>query len=226
MNTILLATITFLLAIILAVLLFRLPKATRHLYRVTAIWVLGLIFGGTVALAWLGFLVYAIYGFRQARATGDINSYVIVCILLLVVLGAVFVKFVNRFYDWWAKQRASYLVAQFDSLVDKYQEEVSLEFSETFKRQLRDSTTFQNTMHEATRLVLEAINVFNLPHTDEEREAFRKTWQAKAEHFAERVAQGDPLAVEVILKAIEKESELASVRAICGSSPRTSAGES
>jgi hypothetical protein len=40
-----------------------------------------------------------------------------------------------------------------------------------------------------------------------ERAAFQKVWQAKIEKFTERIAQEDPLAVEVILKAIEKESQ-------------------
>ena len=208
MNTILLAAIAFLLALILAVLLFRLPKARRHFIRVTTIWVLGLIFGATIAIAWLGFLGYAIYEFRQVRPTGhDLTSYIAGCVIFLVALGAVLIKFVNRFYDWWAKQPASYLVAQFDALAEKWQQEVSLEFSEAFKQQLRDSPTFQDTMLEATRLVMEWIHFSNHSHTDEEQKTFRAAWEAKSEKFAERVAQGDPLAVEVILKVIEKESE-------------------
>jgi len=35
----------------------------------------------------------------------------------------------------------------------------------------------------------------------------QRVWQAKFEKFSERIAQEDPLAVEVILKAVEKESE-------------------
>lgn len=40
-----------------------------------------------------------------------------------------------------------------------------------------------------------------------EREVFQEIWQAKIEKFTEHIAQEDPLAVEVILKAIEKESQ-------------------
>jgi len=182
-------------------------KATWQRVWITTIWVSGLAFGGAIALAWLGFLGYAIYALLQPRKTTDITANIIFCAVALVALGAVFIKFVNRFYDWWLEQRVSYLVGQCDSMVDKYQSEVSLELSETFTRQLRDSPTFQATVLEATRLVLEWIDFSSVSHTDEERKTFRAAWEAKSKKFAERVAQGDQLAVEVILKAIEKESE-------------------
>jgi hypothetical protein len=72
---------------------------------------------------------------------------------------------------------------------------------------LRSSSTFQTTVIEAKRLAEEVAAFSALPHTDEEWDGFRKAWQTKAEKFAERIAEGDRLAVEVILKAIEKESE-------------------
>ena len=58
-----------------------------------------------------------------------------------------------------------------------------------------------------TMLMLEAIVFQDSPHNEVEREMFQRTWQAKIEKFTERIAQDDPLAVEVILKAIEKESQ-------------------
>jgi len=55
-------------------------------------------------------------------------------------------------------------------------------------------------------LVLEVIVFQSSPHNEVERETFQRSWQAKLEKFSERIAQEDPLAVEVVLKAIEKES--------------------
>jgi hypothetical protein len=74
------------------------------------------------------------------------------------------------------------------------------------KSRLASSPTFQATVTEATKLVLEAIIFQSSSHNEVERETFQRTWQAKIERFSERVAQEDPLAVEIILKAIEKES--------------------
>jgi hypothetical protein len=93
-----------------------------------------------------------------------------------------------------------------NSLVDNCQSEVSLEFSETFKYQLGSSPTFQVTVIEAKKLAEEFAAFSAISHTNEEWDTFRKRWQAKTEKFAERIAEGDPLAVEVILRAIEKES--------------------
>jgi len=53
---------------------------------------------------------------------------------------------------------------------------------------------------------LEVIVFQSSPHNEVERETFQRSWQAKLEKFSERIAQEDPLAVEVVLKAIEKES--------------------
>ena len=60
---------------------------------------------------------------------------------------------------------------------------------------------------EAAKLMLEAIVFQDSPHNKVERETFQRTWQAKLERLVEHIAQEDPLAVEVILKAIEKESQ-------------------
>ena len=80
---------------------------------------------------------------------------------------------------------------------------MSLELSESFSEQLRASPTFRATVREAAMLVLEALAFEGMPHSEEERD----TWKIKMEAFANRVAQKDPLAVEVILKLIEKETE-------------------
>ena len=90
-----------------------------------------------------------------------------------------------------------------------YESRVTLNFSESMKSQLASSPTFQVTVTEATKLVLEAVVFQSSPHNEVERETFQRAWQAKFEKFSERIAQEDPLAVEVILKAIEKESQVA-----------------
>lgn len=216
MNTSLLATtILLVLAIVLAVLLSRLPKVKQHRVRITTIWVLGLIFGAAVALAWLGLLSYAIYEFRKVRATGDITSFIIGWILALAALGAVFVKFVNRFYEWHSWQNVSSILkeleeqrqrTELEAYVERLTSYFSTEFSEDFKRQLQSSSTFRSTVDEAMNLAKEAAVFASEPHTDKESAAFRKEWHAKMERFAGRIAETDPLAMEVILKAIENES--------------------
>lgn len=110
-------------------------------------------------------------------------------------------RFVNRFYDWWLGQRVN-------SVIERYQQEVRLELSEDFKRQLRSSRAFRGTAIEATELVAEAAAYSAVPHSSEEQDAFRNAWRARAEKLAQRVAEGDPLAAQVILKAIEKESKM------------------
>ena len=61
-------------------------------------------------------------------------------------------------------------------------------------------------------LVKEAAAFSRVSHSAEEWNDFREAWGAKTEEFAERAAAGDPLAVQVILKAIEKESETPGTR--------------
>lgn len=197
-------------------------RVNRYHIRVTLIWAGGLLIVFTLGILWLGLLGLAVFTlYRDYREYGaEVGSYVrdlIPLILVLVLLGAAIKWFVNRFYDWWVRMRVKSIMdtvqpvesleQSLDCLVEKYQSEVSLEFSETFKHQLQSSPTFQATLNEATRLAFEVLSFYNAQHTDEERYNFQKAWQAKAEKFAERVANGDPLAVEVILKAIEKESK-------------------
>lgn len=183
------------------------PEATLYHVRVTLIWVCGWLIVVALGILWLGSLGLAIYTLYRAHGEVEAGSYVVICVLLalvLVALGALLVRFVNRFYDWWFRKRVTFL---FDGAVNNYQSRVGLELSESFIEQLRSSPTFQASLAEATKLLLEAAAFSAVSHTEEETDFFRTAWWAKAEVFAERVAQGDPLAVEVILKAIEKESE-------------------
>jgi hypothetical protein len=129
-----------------------------------------------------------------------------------------FVSSVDKFYDWWRAQSLKSLLKQIDAktttpdqrldnLLKEYESRVTLNFSESMKSRLASSPTFQATVTEATKLVLEAIVFQSSPHNEVERGTFERAWRARFERFSERIAQEDPLAVEVILKAIEKESE-------------------
>jgi hypothetical protein len=169
-------------------------------WRVTVIWVSGLLIVSTLGVLWLVSLGAAIFLIYRAHGSDEVGAYVVLFALVLLILGNAFVRFVNRFYDWWLDKRVN-------AMADNYQSQVSLEFSETFKRQLRSSPTFQTTVIEAKGLAEEVAAFSAVLHTDEEWDAFRKAWRAKTEKFVERIAGSDPLAMEVILKAIEKESE-------------------
>src|SRR5713226_3993767 len=147
---------------------------------------------------------------------GVIDSLV-VCALLLFILGAAFVSTVNKSYDWWREQSLKSVLKEIeartttperrlDDLLKEYESRVALNLSESLKRQSASSPTFQVTVTEAAKLVLEVIVFQSSPHNEVERETFQRSWQAKLEKFSERIAQEDPLAVEVVLKAIEKES--------------------
>jgi len=171
---------------------------TRN-HSLTLIWVCGLIIVVVLGILWLGSLVLAVFTIRRAHGAGEIGGLVVIFVLVLLALGEAFRRFVNRLYDWWLDKRVN-------SMVDTYQSKVSLQFSETFKRQLRSSSTFQTTIIEAKTLAEEVAAFSAVSHNSEECDAFRKAWRARAEKFAERVAQGDPLAVEIVLKAIEKKS--------------------
>ncbi len=170
-----------------------------------------------VGIAWLATLGFAIYEFRFYRGN-TLTSFLVGCALVLFFLGAVFVSTVNKFYDWWREQSLKSILNQIeaktttpeqrlDNLLKEYESRVTLNFSESMKSQLASSPTFQVTVTEATKLVLEAIVFQSGHHNKVEREAFQKAWKAKFEKFSERIAEEDPLAVEVILKAIEKESQ-------------------
>jgi len=138
--------------------------------------------------------------------------------LLLFILGAAFVSTVNKSYDWWREQRLKSVLKEIEArtttpeqrlgdLLKEYESRVALNFSESLKSQFASSPTFQVTVTEAAKLILEVIVFQSSPHNEVERETFQRAWQAKFEKFSERIAQEDPLAVEVILKAIEKESQ-------------------
>lgn len=168
-----------------------------------------------VGIAWLATLGFAIYEFRFYRGS-TLISFLVGCALVLFFLGAVFVSTVNKFYNWWREQSLKSALKQIEAtttekrlnnLLREYESRVTLNFSEAMKSQLATSRTFQVTITEATKLVLEAIVFQSGHHNEVEREAFQKAWKAKLEKFSERIAQEDPLAVGVILKAIEKESQ-------------------
>ncbi len=183
----------------------------------TFIWLAGWVLVMLIGIAWLATLGFAIYEFRFYRGRTLID-FLTSCALLLFFLGAAFVFTVNKFYDWWREQSLKSVLKEIeartttpeqrlDDLVKEYESRVTLNFSESMKSQLASSPTFQDTVTEATKLVLEAVVFQNSPHNEVERETFQRAWRAKFEKFSERIAQEDPLAVEVILKAIEKESQ-------------------
>jgi hypothetical protein len=186
-------------------------------FKVTVTWVGGLLGLLVLGLVWLGVLVVAIFQAFTAHDRQEVYRTLGAYAFLLLIVGLVFRSQFNKFYDWCFHTRLQSILGdarpkgslqeRFDAVLEKYESQVSLELSETFKDQLRASPTFRATVQEAAKLVLEAVAFEGVPHSEEEREAFRKTWREKIEAFANRVAENDPLAVEVILKGIEKESE-------------------
>jgi hypothetical protein len=188
----------------------------RDNMRVTLIWIGGLIIVLALGVLWLGSLGLGIFKIYGAHGAGEIGGYSVVFGLVLLATGIAIRWFVNRFHDWHRDQglepflkeiNDSVSNAQTQAHIDKLTLDFSSEFSETFKSQLRSSGTFQATVNEAQRLVEEFVAFSAVPHTNKESHTFREGWQAKTEKFAERIAGDDPLAVEVILKAIQKESE-------------------
>lgn len=164
-----------------------------------------------IGVAWLATLGFAIYGFYRGQRGIDFLGG---CAVALLFLGIWFLSSVNKFYEWWQKQALKAMQARteqhLDDLLKEYESRVTLNFSESMKIQMASSPTFRVTVMEATKLVLEAIVFQNSHHNEVERETFQRAWRAKLEKFSERIAQEDPLAVEVILKAVEKESQGAS----------------
>jgi hypothetical protein len=188
----------------------------RNRIRVTFIWVCGLIVIFTLGILWLGSLGLAVFKIYKAHGANEVGGHVVLFGFVLVILGTALKQSVDRFYQWHSDQRLNSLLKDIDERVSKSQAQeyidnltldFSSEFSETFKRQLRSSPAFHNTVMEAKNLVEEFVAFSAISHTDQEWNIFRKKWQSKSETFANRIAQDDPLAVEVILKAIEKESE-------------------
>ncbi len=178
----------------------------------TFVWVSGLVTVFALGAVLVGSLGWAIYRVPTAHTNDELAELFV----LPVVTGLTSVWFVNRFYEWHSHQRVHFLLGKIQALGAETQEQAqfdrlaadfSSEFSDTFKQQLLSSPTFQSTVIEAMSLVREVTTFASASHTSEEWDAFRRTWQAKSEQFAERIAAGDPLAVQVILKAIEQESE-------------------
>jgi hypothetical protein len=156
-----------------------------------------------------------VFRFHRGKSLIDLlGGYAVI----LLVLGVIFVATVNKFYDWWADQRLKSILKEIDAtpptplqrlneILKEYEPWAAANLSETLKRQLAASPAFQAAAAEAEKLPLEAIAFQSSPYTLTEQEAFQRVWQAKIEKFTERIAQEDPLAVEAILKAIEKESQ-------------------
>jgi hypothetical protein len=188
----------------------------RKRIRVTSIWVCGLIVIFTLGILWLGSFGLAVFKVYKAHDADEVAGRVAIFGFVLVILGAALKQSVDRFHQWHSDQRLNSVLNDIDERVSKSQAEeyidnltldFSSEFSETFKRQLRSSSTFQHTVVEAKKLLGEFVAFSVVSHTDEQWNIFRKAWQAKNEAFANRIVQDDPLAVQVILKAIEKESQ-------------------
>ena len=182
-------------------------------FKVTVIWVGGLLGLIVIDLVWLGVLVVAIYQAFRAHDRREVYETLGEYAVLLLIVGLGLRSQFNRFYDWHFHTRLQSILEEarskgslqerFDALVKNYESQVSLELSESFSEQLRASPTFRATVREAAMLVLEALAFEGMPHSEEERD----TWKIKMEAFANRVAADDPLAMQVILQVIEKESE-------------------
>ena len=155
----------------------------------------------------------------KAQSKDDMRDIAIGFGVLLLVLGLVFHRLVNRFYAWWRDQRLTALLAEIESrtstnsqlermnsIVDEYQSKLTLEFPETLKAQMISSEEFRNSVLEAARLLAEYVVFTSSQHTDQEQASFTQEWRLRLDRFADRVASKDPVAVEVILKTIERES--------------------
>jgi hypothetical protein len=135
-------------------------------------WALLMVLG----IAWLATLGFAIYEFRSYRGRTLID-FLAGYALLLLILGAAFVFTVNKSYDWWREQRLRSLLKEIeartttpeqrlDGLLKEYESRVALNFSESLKTQLASSATFQVTVTEAAKLVLEVIVFQGSPHNE------------------------------------------------------------
>jgi hypothetical protein len=85
--------------------------------RVTIIWVSGLFSIFLLGILWLGSLGAAIFVIYRAHDGDEVRRYAVTFLIVLVALGAAFVLFVNRSYDWWLGTRANFLVS---NVVDSY----------------------------------------------------------------------------------------------------------
>jgi len=175
------------------------PRDIQHTARrVTTIRVSELLIVLTLGVLWLGSLGLAIFNISRAKGAVEVTGFGLIFALVLVVLGLAFRWSINRFHHRVLEQ-------QVNSLADNYESEVSLEFSETLKDQLRSSAALRTMMTEVIQLNKEVAAFSAVLHTDEEWDAFREAWQVKAKKLAER-AEDDPSAVAIILEAIGRES--------------------
>jgi hypothetical protein len=149
---------------------------------VTLLWLARWAILLVIGVAWLATLGFAMYGFYHGQRGIDFLGG---CAIALFFLGAVFVFYVNKFYDWWREQSLKSLLKQIeartktpeqhlDDLLKDYESRVTLNFSESMKSRLASSPTFQATVTEATKLVLEAIIFQSSSHNEVERETIRE----------------------------------------------------
>ena len=128
-----------------------------------------------IGVAWLVTLGFATYGFYHGQRGIDFLGG---CAIALFFLGVWFVSSVNTFYDWWQKQAVKAIAKtpeqHLDNLLKDYESRVTLNFSESMKSRLASSPTFQATVTEATKLVLEAIIFQSSSHNEVERETIRE----------------------------------------------------
>jgi hypothetical protein len=190
--------------------------------RVTVIWILGLAAVSTLAISWVGLLGLGGWEIYKAWGTREATNIAIGLGLILVFVGLAFYRLVNRFYDWWREQRLNALleeidassnldrhVQRFNSITEEYESNVQIEFPEGLKARMASSDEFRATVQQAGRLLAEYVVFTAASHTEQEREAFQQDWRSRLDRIAENAAKNDPLAVEIILRTIEKESSRA-----------------
>jgi uncharacterized membrane protein len=143
------------------------PKERWAYIRVTFVWLAGLTLILVIGVAWLVTLGFAIYEFRFYRGKSLIDLLGGYAVILLV-LGVILVVTVNKFYDWWADQRLKSILKGIDAtpptplqrlndILKEYEPWAAANLSETLKRQLAASPSFQATAADAEKLALEAI---------------------------------------------------------------------
>ena len=187
-------------------------KERANYICVTTIWAGGLALIAVLAILCVGVLGFGVFNYWHVRQQKDAPNYVGVCIVIFVVLALMLRKVFNGFYEWHSNQQLKAVSKDIDDTIEtqklkQYVSDFSSYLPEGLLNQLHSSPTFRATALEADKLIQEAAVFERTAHTDAEKEAFRKAFNAKVGEFSERVAQSDPLAVEVVMKAVEMESQ-------------------
>jgi len=77
------------------------PRPELSLDKTRIFWVPGLGVCAAIAILWLGILGVAIFELLEAHAgKKNLTNIAIFAVVLLFVVGAAFVKLVNRLYEW------------------------------------------------------------------------------------------------------------------------------